>query len=25
MQTRFYNTGELSGKSGAELEALMHE
>ncbi len=23
--TRFYNDGELSGKSGAELEALMHE
>jgi hypothetical protein len=25
LQTRFYNTGELSGKSGPELEALMHE
>ncbi len=25
LQTRFYNTGELSGKSGAELEGLMHE
>ncbi len=23
--TRFYNDGELSGKSGSELEALMHE
>jgi len=23
--TRFYNDGELSEKSGAELEALMHE
>ncbi len=25
LQTRFYNAGELSGKSDEELEALMHE
>lgn len=25
LQTRFYNVGELSAKSDAELEALMHE
>lgn len=25
LQTLFYNTGELSGKTGPELEALMHE
>ncbi len=25
LQTRFYNDAELSNKSGAELEALMHE
>ena len=25
LTTRFYNVDELSGKSGAELEALMHE
>lgn len=25
LQTRFYDEGQLDGKSGAELEALMHE
>ena len=25
LQTRFYAEGELRGKTGAELEALMHE